>query len=133
MIFLFRLKEFKFEKEFVLKGAYKSKEGIKRVKLKYYLDKKYQKLINKTERLFKFHFTLKLLPDICELNMDGKCIIESPQQSEIESLININFMPFIKFVNNQIVRNCIVNSIKICNKNEIPIPPAIFLFEQLNI
>lgn len=130
----FRFKEFKFIKESVFKGTNKiPKSGWKKVKLTYHLDEMGQKLINQHIRSFKFHFTLQLLPDIGEINFDGECIMESSNQDKVEIAIRNNITPILKFINICIIKNCIINSKNICDKNKLPLPPVNILFEKLNL
>lgn len=129
-----KFKEFKFTKEFIFKGANKTTEsGWKKIKLTYHYDKKGQKLINQHTRLFKFHFTLQLFPDIAEINFDGECIVESPNQDKIETVIKNNITPVLKFIETHIVKNCIINSKKIFDKHKLPLPPVNLLFKMLNL
>lgn len=44
-------------------------------------------LINKTERLIDYIYTVKMLPDAGEIGFDGECILESPDQDTIEFLL----------------------------------------------
>ena len=134
MDIILKFKEFKFTKEFIFKGVNKITEsGWKKVKLVYHLDKKGQKLINQHDRSFKFHFTLQLFPDIGEVNLDGECIVESPNQDKIEICMRENITPIIKFIDTNIIKNCIINSKKIFDKNKLPIPPVNIIFEKLKL
>lgn len=123
-------KGFKFKKEFCLRGAVVLPTPLKKVQFKYYLDKNtHSSLLNSQERKIDFHFTLQMFPDFGEINFDGECILESPEQNKIQFCLFNKIPPFIQFIDGIILKKCYENSKKIAEKNNIPFPPVNFLMK----
>ena len=128
MEFDMQLKAFKFTKEFFFKGANKpTTSGLKKVRFTYYLDKKGHVLVNPSERKIDFHFTLEMHPDLGEINLDGECVLESPEQQKIQFCLINQVPPFMRFIDKIILKKCYENSKKIAEKNNINFPPVDFL------
>jgi len=130
MEFDMRLKDFKFRKEFCLKGAVTQSSQWKKVQYKYFLDKNiHSSLLNSQERKIDFHFTLEMHPDFGEINFNGECILESPEQQKVQFCLFNEIPPFMQFINRIILNQCFKNSKKIAEKNKIPFPPVDFLIK----
>jgi hypothetical protein len=82
-----RFKDFKFYNEKYFSGSIEpNPENLKDIQIKLHIRKK--ELINKTDRLLLFTFTMKLLPNCGEFAYDGECVIESPDQKTIGLLLD---------------------------------------------
>lgn len=128
MEFDMQLKSFKFKKEFCLRGAVALPNQWKKIQFKYYLDKNiHSSLLNSQERKIDFHFTLEMHPDFGEINFDGECVLESPEQQKVQFCFTNQIPPFIQFIDRIILKKCYENSKKIADKNNIPFPLVDFL------
>jgi len=82
-----RIKDHKFYNEKYFSGSIEpNPENLKDIKIKLHIRKKI--IINKTDRLLFFNFTMKFLPTCGEFAFDGKCVIESPDQNTIGLLLD---------------------------------------------
>ena len=127
MEFDMMLTKFKFVNENCFRGAVKQTPDLKKVQFAYHIDRDVsQTLLNERERKIKFHFTLEMKPDLGEINFDGECILNSPEQNKVQFCLQNQFPPFLRFIDRIILKPCLENSEKIAKKNNIPFPPVDF-------
>jgi len=128
-----RIRDFRFYGDYFEKGTFRSTLVPAEIKFIHYIDILSFNLINKTERKIKFHFKLEINPDIGEINFDGECILESPQQDRINYVIKNIPKPLRQFIDNFILKNSYHYAEKIARAEHIPFPPAEFLLQNLGI
>ncbi len=83
--------DFKFSKEYVFPGqnaGKKKKDATFDANLRVF----HTKIVGPSSREVKFHFHLKISPDIATIYFDGQCILESSNQKRISEIIK-NDMP----------------------------------------
>jgi hypothetical protein len=118
-----RVKNFKFSNEHFLKGANISPPSRwKKIQLKHTLKKMGHILINQRERKIDFRFTLEMHPDLGEVNFDGECILESPEQHKISFILQKIPKAMDKFLDPIIIKNSYYNAEKIWKKHDIKLP-----------
>ncbi len=124
-----KVKDFKFSNENFFKGANIIKSNLwKKVAFTHRIDNLKSKLINQRERVFGFHFTLEMKPDLGEINFDGECILESPEQNKVNYLLQ-NAPDIIKnFITSFILKYSYQNAEKIGKNEKIPFPGGIQSF-----
>ena len=82
-----RIKDYKFYNEKYFSGSREpNPENFKDIQIKLHIREK--ELINKTERLLFFSFTMEFFPNCGEFAFDGECVIESPNQNSIGLLLD---------------------------------------------
>lgn len=110
-------------------------EGLKETNLfdgmeiKHTLHIQEHKLINSTQRLIDFTFTVEYFPQAGKLEFDGECILESTNQENIEMLIQ--FSPsFKRKIEYTLTKNAYKHAEQIAKENKIYIFPSdVFLNE----
>lgn len=124
-----KFKDFKFTDDFLLKGTFKTTPILTKVQFQHIINNLNYKLISSTERKLSFHFRLIMRPDLGEINFDGECIIESPEQNKIAFMIQNAPQPFRKLVDKWILKNCFYHAEEFAKKENFPFPPAEFLLK----
>ena len=61
-------------------------------------------------------------PDLGEINFDGECILESPQQNKIHFLIDTK--PLRSFMDRFILKNSYYHAEKFAKQEDFSFPPA---------
>ncbi|TET00484.1 MAG: hypothetical protein E3J90_03940 [Promethearchaeota archaeon] len=128
-----RFKNFTFDDEVLMKGTFKPTSGFTKVQFQHYIDILSYKLINIRERKVRFHFRLIMRPDIGEINFNGECILESPQQNKINFVIKTIPKPLRLFMDNFIVKYSYFHAEVFAKQENFPFPPAQGILRGLGI
>ena len=117
-----RIKEYKFYNEKYFGGSEEpNPESLIEIKIK--LDIRKKELINKTDRLLFYTFTMKFLPNYGEFAFDGECVVESPDQNTIGLLLDTS-NSFRMRVEYNIYKSAYPLAEKIAKEEGIFIPPS---------
>lgn len=117
-----RIKDYKFYNEKYFSGSNEpNPKNFKDIQIKLHIRKK--ELINKTERLLFFTFTMEFLPNCGEFAFDGECVIESPDQNSIGFLLD-GSKSFRMRVEYNIYKRAYPLAEKIAKEEGILIPPS---------
>ena len=117
-----KFKDFKFSDEVLMRGTFKPPTEFIKIQFQHYIDILSNKLINIRERKINFHFRLIMRPDLGEINFDGECILESPQQNKIHSVINTK--PFRSVMDKFFLKNSYYHAEKFAKQEAFSFPPA---------
>ena len=105
IVFNVNFKDFSFSDEVLLRGTFKPTQEFTKIQFEHFLDIKTYQLISLNERKIRFQFRLVMRPDIGEMNFDGECILESPDQNKIEFLMQNNPKPLRKIIDSFILKD----------------------------
>ena len=128
-----KIKNFKFSDDVLLKGTFKPTSGFSKIQFQHFIDILSYNLINTRERKIKFHFRLVMRPDIGEINFDGECILESPQQNKINFAIKTIPKPLRIFIDTFILKNSYYHAEKFAKQENFPFPPTQELLKRFGI
>ena len=117
-----KFKDFRFSDEVLMKGTFKPTSEFIKVQFKHFINILSHNLINIRKRKIKFHFRLIMRPDIGEINFDGECILESPQQNIIHSVITTK--PLRRIIDPFILKNSYYHAEKFAKQEDFSFPPA---------
>ena len=80
-----------------------------------------------------FTFKLEIIPEMGEIHLEGKAILKSYDQMQVQFIMQ-NARPLInKIVNDFVLKQCFINSRNIANENKIPFPPLEPFFKRHGI
>ena len=119
-----KFKDFNFSDEALLRGTFKPTKDLTKIQFEHFLDIKTLYLISPDERKIIFQFRLVMRPDIGEINFDGDCILESPDQNKIELMMQNAPKPLRKIIDNYIVKNSYYHVESFVKKENFYIPPV---------
>ena len=128
-----KFKDFKFSDEFLLRGTFKTTLNWTKIQFQHFIDILGYHLISPNERKIKFHFRLVMRPDIGEINFDGECILESPEQNKIEFLIQNAPQPLRKIVDTFILKNSYYHAEKFAKQEKLQFPSAKEILKKFRI
>ena len=128
-----RFKDFRFSDEVLMRGTFKPTPEFTKVQFQHYVDILSYDLINIRERKIKFHFRLIMRPDIGEINFDGECLLESPQQNKINFVIKTIPKSLRSFMDKFIVKNSYFHAEKFAQQEGFPFPPAQGILREYGI
>ena len=128
-----KFKNFTFNDEVLMKGTFKPTSEPIKVQFQHYIDILSYKLINVRERKIRFHFRLIMRPDMGEINFDGECILESPQQNKINFVIKTIPKPLRTFMDTFILKNSYYHAEKFAKQENFPFPSAQGILRGLGI
>lgn len=128
-----KIRDFKFYGDSFKRGFFKPTPIPTKIRFTHYIDILGINLISKTERKIKFNFRLEMNPDVGEINFEGECILESPQQHRIDFVIKRIPKPLRKFIDTFILKYSYHHAEEIAKLERIPFPPAEFLLQGLGI
>ncbi|MBA7524737.1 hypothetical protein ES705_16879 [subsurface metagenome] len=129
-----KVKDFKFSNENFFKGANIIKPNLwKKVAFTHHIDNLKSKLISQRERVFEFHFILEMKPDLGEINFDGECVLESPEQNKVNFILQNSPDTIKNFIIPFILKYSYHNVEKIGKKEGLPFPPVNVILKQYGI
>ncbi len=128
-----KIKDFKFSDEFLLRGTFRPTRDLTKIQFQHFIDILGYHLISPYERKIKFHFRLVMRPDVGEINFDGECILESPEQNKIEFLIQNAPQPLRKIVDTFILKNSYYHAEKFAKQEKFLFPPAKEILKKFGI
>lgn len=128
-----KIKDFKFSDEVLLRGTFKAPPGLSKLNFEHFIDILSHDLINSKERKIRFHFRLVMRPDIGEINFDGECILESPQQNKIHFVINTFPNQLRSFIEKFILKSSYYYAEEFMKQEEFLFPPARILLKRFGI
>jgi len=117
-------KDFKFSDEVLLRGTFKPTKELTKIQYEHFLDILTYHLISINERKIRFQFRLVMRPDIGEINFDGECILESPEQNKIEFLMQNTPQPLRNIVDTYILKNSYYHAESFAKKENFPFLPV---------
>ena len=128
-----KFKDFKFYDEFLLRGTFKPTRNLTKLQFQHFIDILSYHLISPNERKIKFHFRLVMRPDIGEINFDGECILESPEQNKIEFLMQNAPQSVRKIVDNFLLKYSYYHAEKFAKQENFLFPPAKEILKRFGI
>ena len=123
------IRDFKFSDEVLIRGSNKPTEGLVPIQFKHSINILSYDLINVRERKIKFQFRMIMRPDIGEINFDGECILESPDQAKIHAMFKI----LRSFINRFILKYLYYHAEEFMKQENYPFPPAQAILRGFNI
>lgn len=131
--FYCKFRDFRFFDEVLLRGTFKPTKNLTKVQFQHFIDILGYHLITPNERKVKFHFRLVMRPDIGEINFDGECILESPEQNKIEFLIHNAPQPLRKVVDAFILKNSYYHAEEFTKQENFTFPSAKEILKRFGI
>jgi len=128
-----KFRDFKFSDEFLLRGTFRPTRDLTKIQFQHFIDILGYHLISPNERNIKFHFRLVMRPDIGEINFDGECVLEAPEQNKIEFLIQNAPQPLRKIVDKFILKNSYYHAEKFAKQEKLQFPPAKEILKKFGI
>lgn len=128
-----KVRDFKFSDDFLLRGTFKPTPKWTKIQFQHFTNILGYNLISSNERKVKFQFRLVMRPDLGEINFEGECIIESPEQNKIGFLIQNASQPLIKFLEPFILKNCYYHAEKFAKQEKIHFPSAKEILKKIGI
>ena len=128
-----RFKNFTFNDEVLMRGSFKPTSEFVKAQFQHYIDILSYNLINIRERKIRFHFRLIMRPDIGEINFNGECLLESPQQNKINFVIKTIPKPLRMFMDKFILKNSYYHAEKFARQEGFSFPPAQGILRGLGI
>ena len=128
-----KYKDFKFSDEVLMKGTFKPKSKLTKLEFQHNIEILSSDLINVRERKVRFHFRLVMRPDVGEMNFDGECILESPQQNKIHFVINSIPKGLLIFMEKIILKESYYHAEKFAKQENFQFPPVQLILKMNRI